>query len=112
MVATIEYRRLDSLGRLNGPTLYLDVTSDRMPGGRGRPSTMSYLTCSTLDLDANRPVRIVTAGGAIHSVTLDDDDDLVVVWESKADQRAVVVALLETIAAMRTRLDALGDTDA
>ena len=98
VVATVEYRNLDSTGRPNGPVRFRDILSDAMPGGRGRPATLSYLHAGGFDPTKHAVRQIVTAQGALHSVHTDDSDDYVIAWESKSDQAAVIVALLKTIA--------------
>lgn len=103
VVATIEYRALDKRGRVNGKTRHLDVLLENMPNrGQGRPATVDYLTASGITRETGHVSRIVTANGALHSVTWDhENDEYVIRWESKADQRAVIVSLLTTLAAYR-----------
>ena len=73
-----------------------------MPGGRGRPATMDYIHASGLTRDNADISRIVTDNGAIHSVRWDHEmDEYVIRWESKADQKSVVLSLLRTIAQYR-----------
>lgn len=121
VVATIFYRKLDSRGRVNGKVRELDVTRLELgQAGRGRPSTESYIrAAASLTRDNSVISRIVTANGAVHSVGIDaDTDEYVIRWESKSDQRLVILELLRTIAAYRGALEDAGvsvpevDTDA
>lgn len=92
--ATIFFRRIDSKGRPNGKVRTLDVNAANMPGGRGRPKTRHYVEASGLQRDSALITRIVTDQGAVHSVSVDEETGHYVYrWESKADQRDVVVAL-------------------
>ena len=105
VLATIEWRRLDKNGRLNGPIRYHSVLDTDMNNGRGRPKTMAYIDASPLTIDNSRINRIVTANGAIHSVSVNDEDEFEIVWESKADQKAIIVELLKTIAAQKAIIE-------
>lgn len=109
VVATVEYRAIDKLGRVNGKTRHKDVYRHQLAGGKGRPATIEYLNGSGLTRDNSIVSRIVTANGAIHSVFWDhENDEYVIKWESKADQRAVIVSLLETIAQYRALAESHG----
>ena len=113
VVATVEYRKLDATGRVNGPTLTVDALHENLPRrGSGRPATVDYITAAGLTVDAHRVSRIITAAGALHTVAVNDDlDGWDIVWESKADQRAVIVALLRTIAERDATIASLTDGD-
>lgn len=51
----------------------------------GRPATADYLTAAGMP-EGSTPVRLVTANGAQHSITLDEDTDgWVIRWETKRD---------------------------
>ena len=112
IVATVFYRRLDTRGRVNGKVREQDVTRSELgQSGRGRPSTMSYLDAANLDRETTLVTRIVTSQGAVHSVGTDDETgEYVIRWESKSDQRLVILELLRTIAAFRTALEDNGVT--
>lgn len=102
LAATIFYRTLDSLGRPNGKTKQLEVDKNHMRiFGSGRPETFEYLRASSLNLKQVQISRIVTAGGAIHTVRINDDGELEFRWESKSDQKAVIIWLMKTLATYR-----------
>lgn len=102
IVATVFYRKIDAKGRPNGKIREAVVTRTDMPGGRGRPATIDYINASGLTRDNALISRIVTDNGAIHSVRVDEEtDDYIIRWESKADQKSVVLSLLRTIAQYR-----------
>lgn len=112
IVATVFFRRLDIKGRPNGKVREQDVTRSELgQSGRGRPSTVSYLAAANLDRDKTLVTRIVTSQGAVHSVGVDaDTGEYVIRWESKSDQRLVILELLRTIAAYRGALEDNGVT--
>lgn len=102
IVATVFYRKIDKAGRPNGKTREAVVTRDAMPGGRGRPTTDSYVAASGLTREGALISRIVTDNGAVHSVKVDVDTNAYVYrWESKADQKSVVLALLRALDSYR-----------
>lgn len=102
IVATVFYRKIDKAGRPNGKTREAIVTRDAMPGGRGRPTTVSYVDASGLTREGALISRIVTDNGAVHSVSVDDETgEYVYRWESKADQKSVVLALLRALDSYR-----------
>lgn len=102
LAATIFYRTLDSLGRPNGKTKQIEVDKNNMRiFGAGRPETFEYLRASTLNLRQVQVSRIVTAGGAIHSVRINEDGEFEFRWESKSDQKAVILWLMKTLATYR-----------
>lgn len=100
-VATVFYRKIDAKGRPNGKTREHMISRDDMRNagaGKGRPSTELYLIASGLTPEDSRITRIVTDGGAIHSVAIDPEtDEYVIRWESKADQKEVVLSLMHSL---------------
>ena len=102
IVATVFYRKIDKAGRPNGKTREMVVTKDSMFGGRGRPITASYVAASGLTREGALISRIVTDNGAVHSVSVDSETgEYVYRWESKADQKSVVLALLRALDSYR-----------
>lgn len=116
-VATVFHRPLDKLGRVNharrtveAPVLRSQLNTV-MQGRTGRPRTEEYVQALGLTPDTTRVLRVVTANGAIHSVRFDiEEQKFVYSWDSKSDQKEVIVWLLRTLDAYRTvAIDSGGD---
>lgn len=104
IAATIFYRARDTRGRFNGGLKQRDVFKHELnQQGRGRPSTYSYINASGLTRENSDIKKIVTGNGAIHIAVWDDFlEEYELSWQSKSDQKDVIVALLKALDAYRT----------
>lgn len=62
-LAVVQYRRIDRLGRLNGPVREAIATREGMAAGRGRPAIGAYVRAAGLSEDNAHVERVITKNG-------------------------------------------------